>query len=41
MQKNGGFHFDGNRHSALSFLAAFLRHCSALKEMNDNRNHRK
>jgi hypothetical protein len=37
-QKNGGFHFHGNRHS--SFLLRFLRYCSALKEMNDDRNHR-
>lgn len=40
--KNGGVHFHGSRHLRFGFFAVFfLRYCSALKEMNDDRDHRK
>jgi hypothetical protein len=41
-QKMATSTFHGNRHLALSFVAAFfLCYWSALKEVNDDRNHRK
>ena len=41
-QKMAASTFRGNRQSGLSsFAAFFLCYCSALKEMNDDRNHRK
>jgi hypothetical protein len=41
-QKNGGFHFPWKPPLTFSPVAVFsLRYCSALKEMNNDRNHRK
>jgi hypothetical protein len=41
-KKMAACHFPGSRHGGLNVCRVFLLcHCSALKEVNDDRNHRK